>query len=90
MYASWEDCGDCSGSRVCKQALLTRIGNLDIGLLAGQTVHDSLETLQSLDLDVEKKQIANKILKNCLDRLHFLKHVGLNYITLSRRSNTLS
>lgn len=53
-------------------------------------VSESLEYFANMQLSSKDKSIADKVLKNCVDRLTFLQHVGLNYITLSRRSNTLS
>ena len=89
-YATWRDCPQCDGFRLNEQSLNTRIHKDHIGHLAQRNVDDSLAYFDELKLSKEQKKIAKKILKNCIDRLRFLKHVGLGYITLARRSNTLS
>lgn len=61
-----------------------------IGQVAELSVEHSIEFFDSLDFDKEETKIAGNVLKNIRDRLKFLKGVGLGYMTLARRSNTLS
>lgn len=90
MYATWRACPQCEGYRLNNQALQTRVHGIHIGQLADKNVSESLHFFESMKLPSGQQDIAAKVLKNCFDRLQFLRHVGLNYITLSRRSNTLS
>jgi len=80
----------CEGYRLNQQALQTRVVDIHIGHLADMNVAESIEFFATMKLSDRDTKIAQKVLKNCVERLKFLKHVGLNYITLSRRSNTLS
>jgi excinuclease ABC subunit A len=54
------------------------------------SVEQSILFFEKLDLGIENAKIAGNVLKNIRDRLRFLKGVGLGYMTLARRSNTLS
>ncbi len=63
---------------------------MNIGQIAELSVEQSIDFFDTLTLDKESTKIADNILKNVLDRLKFLKGVGLGYMTLARRSNTLS
>ena len=53
-------------------------------------VRDSLQFFSDISLSAEEKKISEKVLKNICERLDFLTGVGLSYITLARRANTLS
>jgi excinuclease UvrABC ATPase subunit len=61
-----------------------------IGQLAELSVEKSIDFFENLSLGKEDTKIAGNVMKNVRDRLKFLKGVGLGYMTLARRSNTLS
>lgn len=83
-------CSTCHGYRVGEAARNSFIGGKHIGQLAELSVEHSIEFFDQLELGKEETKIAGNVLKNCRDRLKFLKGVGLGYMTLARRSNTLS
>ncbi len=83
-------CSTCSGYRVGDAARSVLIEWRHIGQVAELSVEQSIDFFDTLTLDKESTKIAGNILKNVRDRLKFLKGVGLGYMTLARRSNTLS
>jgi excinuclease ABC subunit A len=83
-------CSTCHGYRVGDAARSVLIEWRHIGQVAELSVEQSIDFFDTLTLDKESTKIAGNILKNVRDRLKFLKGVGLGYMTLARRSNTLS
>ena len=86
-------CQSCQGYRLNDQALSVRVGGekgLHIGQVSDLSIADHLELLDQLSLTANENIIAKPILKEIGDRLSFLNNVGLNYLTLSRASGTLS
>ncbi len=85
-------CEDCKGSRLKKEALCVKIDDKDIDFVTKLSISKSLEWFQALyeKLSNYQKQIAERIIKEIIDRLTFLNNVGLGYLQLSRSSNTLS
>ena len=86
------DCEECGGYRLKPEALAVKIAGLHIGQLSQMSIRQADEWFRDLDKDLNKKQkdIAARILKEIRERLHFLNNVGLEYLTLSRNSGTLS
>ena len=84
------DCPQCSGQRLKPESLSVLIDNTNIAELSDLAVKDSLNFFKKLQLDELQKTIIKDVLKEILDRLSFLENVGLDYISLSRRSHTLS
>jgi excinuclease ABC subunit A len=84
------DCPQCKGQRLRPESLSIIINNLNIAELSDLSVKDSLNYFKKLKLNERQKKIIKDVLKEILDRLSFLENVGLDYITLSRRSHTLS
>ena len=84
------NCPQCKGQRLKPESLSVLINNLNITELSDLAVKDSLEFFKDLLLDEIQKTIVKDVLKEILDRLSFLENVGLDYISLSRRSHTLS
>ncbi len=84
------DCPQCSGQRLKPESLSVLIDNQNIAELSDLAVKDSLNFFKNLQLDELQKTIVKDVLKEILDRLSFLDNVGLDYISLSRRSHTLS
>lgn len=91
-YQSAQDCPACHGKRLKTEALAVRIGGLDISDSAVFSIREAGEWFSSAHkhLDKQKNEIAGRILKEINDRLKFLNDVGLEYLTLSRASGTLS
>ena len=87
---SESECNECDGSRLNTYAKNVFINNTQIHDITNLRISDSLNFIKNMKLDGSKKKIAEKILKEILDRLTFLEDVGLNYLTLSRSADTLS
>ena len=85
-------CDTCGGYRLKKEALCVKIGELHIGEVSQFTIDAAHEWFGSINkkLNKQQQQIAEKILKEIRERLQFLVNVGLEYLTLSRESGTLS
>ena len=83
-------CPTCKGQRLSKEALSVLVNELNISEVTDFSISEALDFFQSLKLTKKEKQIANLILNEINDRLTFLRNVGLNYLTLSRASGTLS
>ena len=83
-------CQTCQGKKLDKKALSVKVGGYDIVELTDLSVIDMLEFFEGLSLSTTDQKIATMILKEIIERLSFLKNVGLDYLTLSRRAATLS
>ncbi len=83
-------CKKCKGKRLKDEALAVTVGGLNIAQLCDLPVVKSFEFFSELKLDKTQTIIAKEILKEILARLGFLKNVGLDYLSLSRKSYTLS
>lgn len=83
-------CPDCKGARLNGDVLGVTVGGKSIHEFCSMSVADSLEFTNSLVFLETEMQIAREILKELRSRLGFLVSVGLDYLTLSRRSATLS
>ena len=90
MYMSNLDCPTCKGSRLKKEILSIKIGDKNINELTNMPINKIQEYLRSLELSPKDKMISELILKEIDKRLQFLIDVGLEYLTLSRSSGTLS
>jgi len=91
-YLRYDTCESCNGYKLKKEALSVKINNLHIGEVSILTIENAIDWFKKLENKLTKTQyeIARRILKEINDRLNFLKNVGLNYLTLSRNSRTLS
>ena len=83
-------CPVCNGQRLNKQALSVRIGNKNIDEFCHMSVSNALDFVENLHFEGGKAEIAKEILKEVRARLGFMKSVGLEYLTLARKSATLS
>ena len=83
-------CPECNGYRLKKAYLSVLIKDKNIGELASLSVKELSQFFQDLHLTPNEEKIAKDIRKNISERLEFLKEVGLEYVTLERRANTLS
>ncbi|MCA2389614.1 MULTISPECIES: excinuclease ABC subunit UvrA [Lactococcus] len=89
-YMTELTCTTCHGYRLNDQALSVKVGEKNIAEFSILSIGDTLDYVNSLVLSANNEIIAKPILKEIKDRLTFLKNVGLDYLTLSRSSGTLS
>src|SRR5207302_10834523 len=91
-YMTASPCGVCEGTRLRPEALAVKIEGRHISQLTALSVRAAQEWFGTLapKLDAKRREIAKRILKEISDRLSFLVDVGLDYLTLSRASGTLS
>jgi len=83
-------CALCGGKRLNKEALAVSVGEKNIAQVCDMPINRAYEFFDELNLSEKNMQIAKEILKEIKERLGFLKSVGLEYLTLSRRAGTLS
>ncbi len=91
-YQSAAPCEFCGGKRLKPEALAVKIDGLDIMEASDMSIKKALQWFGTLEekLSPQKREIAHKILKEITERLQFLNNVGLDYLSLSRQSGTLS
>ena len=91
-YQSAAPCEACHGKRLKPEALAVKIGGLDIMDASDMSIKDALIWFNGIkpNLSPQKQEIASKIIKEICERLKFLNNVGLDYLTLSRQSSSLS
>ncbi|MBC8534388.1 excinuclease ABC subunit UvrA [Yeguia hominis] len=89
-YMSAVPCDACGGRRLSPVSLAVTVGGINISEFCDKSVKDALQFLDTLTLTPKESMIAAAILKEIRARLGFLKSVGLEYLTLSRASGTLS
>ena len=92
QYQSDTKCERCNGHRLKDEALCVKIDNLHISEVTEKSISDATKWFNDLEKTLDKRQlkIAEHILKEINERLKFLLNVGLDYLTLSRESGTLS
>mgnify|MGYP001296940356 FL=1 len=92
QYQSESSCEKCKGLRLKDEALCVKINNLNISQITHKSIEESKRWFDELPnfLNTKQNKIAQHILKEINERLTFLLNVGLNYLTLSRESGTLS
>ncbi|MDA9754797.1 excinuclease ABC subunit UvrA, partial [Candidatus Pelagibacter sp.] len=91
-YQSDTACEACKGDRLKEEALCVKINDLNISEVTKKSILDAAEWFKNLENNLDKRQfkIAEHVLKEINERLNFLLNVGLDYLTLSRESGTLS
>ena len=89
-YRGKTKCGSCQGKRLREEANFVKVGSASITDLVELSLKDLRAFFKSLKLDAKELEIAKRLLKEINNRLEFLANVGLDYLTLNRRSNTLS
>ena len=91
-YMSAAPCPACSGYRLKPEALAVKINGLHIGKVAGFSIKAAVEWFTELPNHLNETQgaIGERVLKEIRERLTFLNDVGLEYLTLSRNSGSLS
>ncbi len=89
-YMSAIPCDACHGKRLSPISLAVTVGGINISEFCDKSISQALEFVESLQLNERDTLIAHSILKEIKSRLGFLQSVGLEYLTLSRASGTLS
>jgi len=85
-----ETCSVCNGARLCKEALSVRINGMNIYDITELSLEKALLFFKDLKFDKQKKEISKLLIAEIKNRLLFLNRVGLEYISLSRNTYTLS
>ena len=91
-YQNNRPCGACGGYRLRDEALAVKIAGLHVGQVVEMSIREAFDWCKQVPnhLSNQKNEIARAILKEIRERLGFLNNVGLEYLTLSRNSGTLS
>ena len=91
-YQNNRPCGTCGGYRLREEALAVKIADLHVGQVVEMSIKQAFDWCETVpaSLTKQKNEIARAILKEIRERLGFLNNVGLEYLTLSRSSGTLS
>ena len=87
---SEKTCPDCHGHRLNLSATHVFVGGKNLPAVTGLTIEEAQSFFETLELSGQRAQIAEKILKEIIQRFSFLNNVGLNYLTLQRKAETLS
>jgi excinuclease ABC subunit A len=89
-YRGRTKCDVCGGSRLRKDALYVKINNTSIAEITNMNIKKSIDFFNTIKLNTSEKKIAGRILIEIKNRLSYLDKVGLSYLTLGRKSSTLS
>ena len=91
-YQNNRPCGSCGGYRLRPEALAVKIAGVHVGQVVQMSIREAFDWILSAPehLSAQNNEIAKAILKEICERLGFLNNVGLEYLTLSRASGTLS
>ena len=89
-YSGKTICHECGGSRLRREALYVKVGGKNIHELLKMNVGQLAEFFKNIELDEYDRSVAGKAIEEILDRLDYINDVGLGYLTLDRRSNSLS
>jgi excinuclease ABC subunit A len=89
-YMNRQSCSSCGGSRLKESSRHVFINDVNLPYVSELSIADAEKFFQNIKLVGQKEKIAEKILKEILERLSFLVNVGLNYLSLERSAETLS
>ena len=89
-YRGKTTCTLCQGSRLKQEARYVKVGDRDITQLVHLPIEECLAFFRGLKLEERDRRISERLLKEIVNRLTYLDDVGVGYLTLDRRSNTLS
>ena len=89
-FMSVQACPDCKGMRLRPESLAVLIGGKNIAEVNALSINAAKKFFSEIELDEMQKRIAEDAIKEIHTRLDFMNNVGLDYLTLDRRSNTLS
>ncbi|MBQ4540336.1 MAG: excinuclease ABC subunit UvrA [Alistipes sp.] len=92
QFMAYRPCSVCGGARLKKEALQFRIGGKNIAEVSALSIADFAEWMSTIEQHFNEKErkIAQEIVKEIRERLHFLVEVGLGYLSLSRAARSLS
>ena len=90
MFMSYQKCSECDGKRLNEFAHAVTINKKDITQITNYSINDALAYFESLTLTKKEEKITEQLLKEIKSRLSFLKNVGLDYLTLDRKTSSLS
>ena len=89
-YSGKTVCHECGGSRLRREALYVKVGGKNIHELLKMNVGQLTKFFRNIELSEYDRSVAGKAIEEILDRLDYINDVGLGYLTLDRRSNSLS
>jgi excinuclease ABC subunit A len=89
-YMSVQPCPECGGMRLKKESLSVSVGGKNIAQISGLSIKAMKDFINHITLTPTQETIARQVLKEINARLQFMVNVGLDYLTLDRRSSTLS
>jgi len=89
-FMSTQDCPECGGTRLKKESLAVKINGKNINEVTRMSLIQARDFFRNLPLSDKEKMIARQVLKEVIARLGFCIDVGLDYLTLDRKSSTLS
>jgi len=89
-YISQKDCTSCHGQRLNREARHVFVADTNLPTITAWPIEKCLAYFEDLQLDGRRGEIAKKIVKEVRERLQFLVNVGLDYLTLDRKADTLS
>ena len=89
-YSGKTTCRECGGSRLRKETEYVKIAGKTISELMDMSISDLYDFFVAIQLEEYELKVAERAIKEICSRLQYIKDVGLGYLTLSRRSNTLS
>ncbi|MFH1428395.1 MAG: excinuclease ABC subunit UvrA [Candidatus Margulisiibacteriota bacterium] len=90
QYMIMRRCPSCEGRKLCKESLAVTVKERSISELSDLSIHHLLQFFETIKLTDREEQISRQVIKEIKERLTFLDNVGLDYLTLSRTSSTLS
>lgn len=90
QYMSFKPCSECNGSRLNSASRSVKINGYALEFITSLSVGNAVRFFQELRLSDRQKAISDRIINEVKERLGFLNHVGLSYLTLARSANTLS
>ena len=89
-YRGKTDCDECEGSRLRKDALYVQVAGKSIADIVKMNIEQALLFFKNIKLVANDNKVAERLTQEITSRLHYLNEVGLSYLTLDRKSNTLS
>ncbi|NNJ79048.1 MAG: excinuclease ABC subunit UvrA [Xanthomonadales bacterium] len=89
-YISQKPCTVCDGQRLNREARHVFVADTNLPTITAWPIETCLSFFESLQLEGQRGEIAGKIVKEVHERLHFLVNVGLDYLTLDRKADSLS
>jgi len=89
-YRGKTHCDSCQGARLKPEATYVKVNNKSLSELVNEPLDDLLVFFNTITLSAQQQEVAERLLIEIKSRLNFIKDVGLGYLTLNRKSNSLS